>query len=153
MSQERAAARAHEEHASCAQLRRIAGMVVNLGSTFIKRIELAKKMYGITPENNIARPAGDLRTPHERDIQFRSCCWSGGVFLGNAGDELDSASWERQGGLSGTDGESGSGCSVYETPKEGMGTIRDASLGGSAPQTCATDSEIRKRTNLSVSAA
>ena len=41
-----AAARA-QEHASCAQLRRIAGMVVNLGSTFIKRIELAKKCMAL----------------------------------------------------------------------------------------------------------
>ena len=127
-------------------------MVCNLGSTFIKRIELAKKMYGITPENNIARPAGDLRSPHERDLQFRSCCWSGGVFLGNESDELDSASWERQGFLSGTDGESGSGCSDYATPEEGMGTVRNASYGGREPQTCETNSEIQKRTNFSVSA-
>ena len=140
------------QDASCAQLRRIFAMVVNLGSTFLKRIELAKKMYGITPENNIARPAGDLRTPHERDIQFRSCCWSGGVFLGNESDELDSASWERQGFLSGTDGESGSGCSEYETPQEWLGTVRDASYGSSEPQACATDSEIQKRTKHSVSA-
>ena len=109
-------------------------------------------MYGITPENNIARPAGDLRSPHERDIQFGQCCWSGSVLLGDASDELDSASWERQGFLSETDGESGSGCSEYETPQEWLGTVRDASYGGREPQTCATDSEIQKRTNLSVSA-
>ena len=127
-------------------------MVVNLGSTFIKRIELAKKMYGITPENDIARPAGDLRSPHERDLHFGSCTWSRGMFLGYESDELDSASWERQGFLSGTDGESGSGCSEYETPQEWLGTVRDVSLGGREPQAGATDSEIQKRTNLSVSA-
>ena len=127
-------------------------MVVNLGSTFLKRIELAKKMYGITPENNIARPAGDLRSTHERDLHFRSCCWSGGVFLGDARDELDSASWQRQGFLSGTDGESGSGCSEYETPQEWLGTVRDAPLGGGEPQAGATACEIQKRTKLSVSA-
>ena len=76
------------QDASCTELRRIAGMVVNSASTLLKGIELAKKRYGVTPENNIARPAGDLRSPHERDLQFRSCCWSGGVFLGN-----ESESW------------------------------------------------------------
>ena len=127
-------------------------MVVNLGSTFIKRIQLAKKMYGITPENDIAHPAGDLRTPHEKHIHFGSCTWRRGVFLGDASDELDSASWQRQGFLSGTDGESGSGCSEYETPQEWMGTVWDGPLGGGEPQAGATACEIQKRTKLSVSA-
>ena len=119
---------------------------------FHQKNRARKKMYGITPENNIAHPAGDFRTPHEKHIHFGSCTWSRGVFLGNESDELDSASWQRQGFLAGSDGSSGSGRSDVSSPEERLAAVRNASYGSCESQTCTTDSEIQERTNLSVSA-
>ena len=106
------------------QPRTLAGMVVNLGSTFIKRIQLAKKMYGITPENDTPHPAGDLRSPHERNIQVGRCSWRGGVFLGHESHELDSAAGQGQGLLFDGNAESGSGCSSNEADSPGLETVR-----------------------------
>ena len=127
-------------------------MVVNSASTLLKRIQLAKKMYGLTSENDVAHPAGDLRTPNERNIQFSQCGWARGNFLGASGDELADTPREGQEILSEPEGESGHGRSPNETSDEGVAEVRDVSLGSSPSFSSLSDCEIQERTNLSVSA-
>ena len=128
------------------------GMVVNSASTLLKRIQLAKKMYGLTSANDVAHPAGDLRTPNERNIQFSQCGWARGNFLGSSGDELADTPRERQEILSEAEGESGHGRSTNETSDEGVAEVRDVSLGSCPSFSSFSDCEISERTNLSVSA-
>ena len=127
-------------------------MVVNSASTLMQRIQLAKKMYGLTSENDVAHPAGDLRTPNERNIQFSQCRWAGGDFLGSSGDELADTPRGRQEILSEPEGESGHGRSPNETSDEGVAEVRDDSLGSCASFSSLSDCQISERTNLSVSA-
>ena len=87
-----------------------------------------KKMYGLTSENDVAHPAGDLRTPNERNIQFSQCGWTRGHFLGSSGDELADTPRKRQEVLSEPKGESGHGRSPNETSDEGVAEVRDVSL-------------------------
>ena len=109
-------------------------------------------MYGLTSENDVAHPAGDLRTPNERNIHFSQCRWAGGDFLGSSGDELADTPRERQEILSEPEGESGHGRSPNETSDEGVAEVRDDSVGSCASFSSLSDCQISERTNLSVSA-
>ena len=108
-------------------------MVVNSGSTFLKRIELTKKMYGITSAGDAPHPAGDLRSPNERHIQFGLCTWRGGMFLGAARDEHTGGARQVQEIFAGADEDCEQGRSSNETSPARLGTIRDDSVGGLSP--------------------
>ena len=111
-----------------------------------------KKIYGLTSENDVAHPAGDLRMPNERNIQFSQCGWARGHFLGSSGDELADTPGGRQAILSEPEGESGHGRSPNETSEEGVDEVRDDSIRSSPSFSSLSDCEIQERTNLSVSA-
>ena len=109
-------------------------------------------MYGLTSENDVAHPAGDLRTPNERNIHFSQCRWAGGNFLGASGDELADTPRERQEILSEPEGECGHGRCPHGTGNEGVAGIRDDSVGSVPSFSSLSDCEIQERTNLSVTA-